>query len=181
MTLIRHSGKIKKDIIIKLGQFCEKQHMKVVIHNPQDIYHGEFNNLCPDILFEINDSACGIHENFNKSIIIQTPFITSHSGTHRKNGIFLAYGPSFNQGNTIDSAKILDIAPTILHMFGMPIPDDMDGNVLKDVMKEEFINQNKIIYCRGETPYPKTEDREVYSEAEEEKISKRLKDLGYLD
>ena len=30
----------------------------------------------------------------------------------------------------------IDIAPTILHMFGLPIPSDMDGRVLTEIFKE---------------------------------------------
>ena len=30
--------------------------------------------------------------------------------------------------------RIVDIAPTILHMFNVPIPRDMDGRVLKEIL-----------------------------------------------
>ena len=33
------------------------------------------------------------------------------------------------------------MAPTILHMFGIPIPKDMDGRVLKEIFKGELAMQ----------------------------------------
>lgn len=50
-------------------------------------------------------------------------------------GIFFAYGPNINQNHEI-KARIYGIAPTILHMFGLPVPDDMDGRVLKEIFRE---------------------------------------------
>ena len=53
------------------------------------------------------------------------------SGTHRMDGIIMAYGPdikkSFIHGN------IQDLAPTILHMLDEKIPGYMDGKVLRDI------------------------------------------------
>lgn len=55
--------------------------------------------------------------------------------THDRYGIFIAYGEDIKTGNL--DAKIYDIAPTIHHIFNLPIPSDMDGRVLKEIFKEE--------------------------------------------
>ena len=36
----------------------------------------------------------------------------------------------------IESAKIYDITPTILHIFGLLIAKDMDGRVLTEIFEE---------------------------------------------
>jgi len=54
--------------------------------------------------------------------------------THDRYGIFIAYGKDIKTGNV--NARIYDIAPTILHIFGLPIPRDMDGRVLREIFKE---------------------------------------------
>jgi len=33
----------------------------------------------------------------------------------------------------VDGVRVYDIAPTILHMFGLPIPSNMDGRVLLEI------------------------------------------------
>ncbi|MDQ8207448.1 alkaline phosphatase family protein [Coraliomargarita sp. SDUM461003] len=56
---------------------------------------------------------------------------------HRNYGIFAMQGPGIKQGNTeIHGATLLDIAPTVLHAFGLPVGRDMDGKVLESVFSE---------------------------------------------
>ncbi|MGO8698406.1 MAG: alkaline phosphatase family protein [Limisphaerales bacterium] len=45
-------------------------------------------------------------------------------------GIFAASGPAFAEDALVIGASVLDIAPTILTCFGLPIGDDMEGRVL---------------------------------------------------
>ena len=47
-------------------------------------------------------------------------------------GIFVASGPNFAPDAILHGAGILDIAPTILTWFGLPIGDDMEGRVLME-------------------------------------------------
>ncbi|MBS7270442.1 MAG: hypothetical protein KIH10_16595, partial [Candidatus Freyarchaeota archaeon] len=37
----------------------------------------------------------------------------------------------------IGDVKIYDLAPTILHMFNVPVPRDMDGRVLTEIFRED--------------------------------------------
>jgi len=34
----------------------------------------------------------------------------------------------------ISGARIIDLAPTILHLMNVPVPDDMDGRVLTEAL-----------------------------------------------
>ena len=54
------------------------------------------------------------------------------SGSHRINGIFIMKGRNMRKNVTIENAEIIDLAPTILYLMGVPIPSDIDGKVLKD-------------------------------------------------
>ncbi|EHP86159.1 alkaline phosphatase family protein [Methanotorris formicicus] len=111
--------------------------VEVQIYEPKKLYSGEKVNLLPDIIFTINNWRCVIIEdNFDKPLFEEKPFSTRHTGSHRLNGIFLAYGPGIKKGQRVD-AKICDIAPTILHIFGLPIPNDMDGRVLMEIFEED--------------------------------------------
>jgi predicted AlkP superfamily phosphohydrolase/phosphomutase len=46
---------------------------------------------------------------------------------HAQHGIFILHGPKGTPGRTAKGARIMDIAPTILTLFGLPIPRDMQG------------------------------------------------------
>lgn len=53
---------------------------------------------------------------------------------HRDQGIFVAAGPGFKAGHVLTGASLLDIAPTVLTLFGLPAGEDMDGRPLADAL-----------------------------------------------
>ena len=55
---------------------------------------------------------------------------------HRQFGIIVAAGPGIKQDELIHGASVIDITPTILHQFGLPIGEDMDGKVLLDLWEQ---------------------------------------------
>lgn len=56
---------------------------------------------------------------------------------HRQFGIFAARGPGLRRDERIHGANVLDLCPTILHLFGLPVGGDMDGKVLLDLYEDE--------------------------------------------
>ena len=46
-------------------------------------------------------------------------------------------GPGVKKGVRVEEASILDLAPTILHLFGIPVPRDMDGKILTETFYEK--------------------------------------------
>ena len=50
------------------------------------------------------------------------------SGSHRANGIFLAAGPGIARGR-LDSVRLVDLAPTLLHAAGVATPANLEGRV----------------------------------------------------
>ena len=55
---------------------------------------------------------------------------------HRSLGIFVARGPGLRKDDRIYGATLLDVCPTILHLFGLPVGEDMDGKVLLDIYEQ---------------------------------------------
>ena len=49
-----------------------------------------------------------------------------HDAVHAEDGIFILYNPGERQGKEL-SASIYDIAPSILQLMGIEVPEDMDG------------------------------------------------------
>ena len=98
---------------------------------------------------------------------------------HRLEGILIAKGKHLQeQGRISEPASIMDLAPTILYMMGLPVPEDMDGRVLLDLFRDDYAAGHQVeLVSSQEGEYG--EERE-YSPEEEETISERLRDLGYL-
>jgi len=56
------------------------------------------------------------------------------TGAHLVDGFLVAYGAGIADGPTAQEATILDIAPTILKIFGQAIPNDYDGRALDEIV-----------------------------------------------
>jgi hypothetical protein len=100
--------------------------------------------------------------------------IRGDSGCHRREGIFIAGGTGIRSGAALPEASILDLAPTILHLLGEPVPRIMDGRVLSEALVDA-------------APVRFSEDGEASVAAEQgfdsdeaEQIEERLRGLGYL-
>ena len=52
---------------------------------------------------------------------------------HRQFGIFAAKGPGIARGKRVFGTNLLDICPTLLHLFGLPMGEDMDGKVIAGI------------------------------------------------
>ncbi len=49
---------------------------------------------------------------------------------HRLHGVFAAAGPGIKVDALVHGASLLDIAPTVLTLLGIPVPEDFAGNAL---------------------------------------------------
>ncbi len=68
------------------------------------------------------------------------------SGAHRPYGFLAASGKHIKHVRDLGGASIMDIAPTILYLMGQPIPSDMDGKVLLEIIDEDFKTMNPVCY-----------------------------------
>ncbi len=99
----------------------------------EDYYHGDKIESAPDILFVPNDSDPGV--TFHSTGVL---FRSIESFGHKMDGFVVANGPDMKTNGLLPSnASILDIAPTVLHSLGLPIPKDMDGRVLTELFNAE--------------------------------------------
>lgn len=53
---------------------------------------------------------------------------------HAQQGVFVAAGPALKQDELIHGTTLLDLAPTVLMLLGLPVPDDMDGRALTQLL-----------------------------------------------
>ena len=103
----------------------------------------------PDIIFTLNpkyEARAGHNNKFIETP--KKPWRVAGSHEFQRKGIFIAYGPDIQEGKRIKDIQIYDIAPTILHIYGVPIPKDMDGRVLMEIFKEKSEPATRNIrYC----------------------------------
>lgn len=56
---------------------------------------------------------------------------------HRHFGIFCMRAPGVKRGERVYGASVLDVAPTVLHLFDLPAGADMDGQVLINAFEDQ--------------------------------------------
>lgn len=138
-------------------------------------YHGPHSSEGPDlhlILDDYNMIACPLFATEGRVLTNQ---IRGDSGCHRAEGIFIACGPAFRQGVELPQANILDLAPTILHWLGEPVPRIMDGTVLNHI----FVQPTPVQYAEQEEYVNGTAEKSL-SATESAQVEERLRSLGYL-
>jgi len=98
-----------------------------------DIYHGPYTGNAPDIVYAPRDwtyHATRFYE-FGTNDILSEPF-DNKSGHHHPAGTLIAAGDGIEADDT--DCSILDLAPTLLHLLGEPIPADMDGEPVTTIL-----------------------------------------------
>jgi predicted AlkP superfamily phosphohydrolase/phosphomutase len=65
---------------------------------------------------------------------------------HGPDGFMIATGKHINRQATVAEGSTMDLAPTILHLLGQPIPRDMDGRVLVELLDDDFTQSYPCIY-----------------------------------
>ena len=101
------------------------------------------------------------------------------TGDHHPDGILLLAGPGIRAGQEVHGARIADIAPTLLYLLDLPVPEAMDGQVLSQALDPALLAGRPVQY-RAQTGAPASAGRTL-SAAEEEQVLSRLRDLGYVD
>jgi predicted AlkP superfamily phosphohydrolase/phosphomutase len=169
------------DDLKKLIDPNTRKQMSVKVYKREEIYYGPYTDQAPDIIFSINDGECESDVRFGHTTTIrQGSDDIRQSGTHRSKGVFIARGSNIKQGHKIKGAKIIDITPTLLHLFDIPIPKSMDGRVLKDIFKQESSPGKKKIIFSEISSLQEKQDNDKLTKENEDLIIKRLRNLGYI-
>lgn len=153
------------------------------VYLKEELYTGEALEAAPDILICPIDGCEVVSMLGGRPLFppVQDSYFkgASMEGMHYRDGIFIAKGPGIKAEEEL-SAGIEDVAPTLLHYLGLPIPEHMDGRVIMDLFTGDKARRESW----KEAPGPEDGHRLVrteYSEAEEEEVERRLRDLGYLE
>lgn len=158
------------------------------VFHRDEIYHGPHVKDAPDFLIRwkedevihgiaMPEGAPSDATEARASVPGEDPRIIS--GDHNFYGTFLAAGPGIKKAHKLARAHLGDLAPTILTLFGLPVPADMDGTVLVEAFEDAPDIQ------ATESGSAETSDesaaQQAYSTEDQEVIQQRLRDLGYIE
>jgi tetratricopeptide (TPR) repeat protein/arylsulfatase A-like enzyme len=105
---------------------------------------------------------------------------------HRKYGVVVLHGAPFKPRHDLQEASVLDLAPTLLALYGLPVAEDLDGRPILDAFDPAFLESHPITWV------PTYEGRRVADAgtgapaaatgdpAGDRELKERLESLGYL-
>ncbi len=169
-------------VLAELSAFLEEDRDQVtgeaIIANTylgKELYDGPFAHRGPDLVIEYN--------NLFRPESAPAARNAHLEGGHTLEGIFLAHGPDI-QRQVVSGARLIDLAPTVLYLLGQPIPADMDGRTLSEIVSPAYLAENPIRHteqpARWDTPAVQPASA-AYTAAQEAEIEEQLRQLGYIE
>lgn len=141
------------------------------LHRGEDVFEGPFVANCPDLVIEYNNLFDCAGPNGERNARTE--------GGHTRDGIFLASGTPIGAAK-LESAGLIDLAPTILHLLDLPVPPDMDGSVLEDMLTPEHKQQYPVQHGAEPARLPEQESPDSMSEEQDAELRDQFRQLGYL-
>jgi predicted AlkP superfamily phosphohydrolase/phosphomutase len=147
----------------------------------EEVYSGPYVDLLPDLLIVFHDDEHISTRYFNlegtpPDHLFSLPTERTN-GQHHRHGVFVGSGPVFRKRFEGETIHLQDIAPLLLYLNRVPIPEDMDGAVPLEFLTAEAQAMGAEVQAASED----ASGRDHLSEEEEAIIHQRLVDLGYLE
>lgn len=143
-----------------------------------EAFNGAWSNRLPDLVMTPRRDEYVYNERPSYGDVIVAA--DSTTGTHSRDGIFIAWGRGVESAASFTAQPNLrDVGPTALASLGCPLTTDMDGRALMEV----FVEASEPM--RQGTSYKQATDesqgRSVYNPTEEADLRERLRALGYIE
>ena len=105
-----------------------------------------------------------------------SPIGYNHYGTPKiPHGIIILNGPQIRAGHALDKMSVYDFAPTVLHLYGLPTGEDMDGRVVQEAFQKRRTVHSVETHETGQAHTGAKKSRDLDKEVLED-----LKTLGYI-
>jgi predicted AlkP superfamily phosphohydrolase/phosphomutase len=143
----------------------------------EEVFIGEVLDGAPDLMPVLRDHRFELDDEiFHRSAFSDTSELPR--GVHHPDGIVCVYGPGVRAGGSV-AGSVMDVAPTLLYLAGLDVPEGLDGDVLRGAFAPGHLETHPVTT----TPSAGTrrrQDASPYSDEEEAAIEESLKGLGYL-
>jgi predicted AlkP superfamily phosphohydrolase/phosphomutase len=150
------------------------------IYRREQLYTGPHAGRAPDLILVPRNWS---HQPFGTHEFASHRWLEpcrDRSGTHRLDGLLLLWGPGVRRGTQVEGATIVDVAPTVLALLGVPIPADMDGRVLSAALEGGLLADLNITYEEAGERITAHQPAPQMSAEDEELIRQHLRGLGYV-
>ncbi|HXV76400.1 MAG TPA: tetratricopeptide repeat protein, partial [Candidatus Polarisedimenticolaceae bacterium] len=98
---------------------------------------------------------------------------------HRRFGVLILSGAQIVPGVRLEEASVFDIAPTVMALFGQPVPDGWPGRVLAGAIDPSFLDRHPVRYRLDEPARSELLAEGLIDPAAADLLEK-LQSLGYV-
>jgi predicted AlkP superfamily phosphohydrolase/phosphomutase len=165
---------LRDELIGRLEALREPESQALVfkkVYRREEIYQGEYVDRAPHLLALTEDAY------HNRAGLSQSQVFADTwrwKGNNRRNGLFILAGPGVKPGR-LAGIRLADLAPTVLHLYGLSRPEDMDGCVIEAVRDVGAAGADSSRVSPLAVLPSSTVDEEF-----DDVVRERLKSLGYL-
>jgi predicted AlkP superfamily phosphohydrolase/phosphomutase len=148
------------------------------VYRREEIYSGRYIARTPDLVVQPRgwDYMAFGHADFGSNKLVEP--IVGLSGHHRLDGVVILSGAGVKPGTKLENANIMDLAPTILHTMGVPVPEDLDGRVLSEAFEPSAPAARPVVHSQ-ENVYKDGLAVPHLSDEEMEEVQEKLRGWGY--
>lgn len=129
-VLARNYERVRDDLIRRITQITDDQGrvMNTRALRPQEIFTGPHVDEAPDLLVYLDDLYWRAGQNIgNDSLYSFDTEIGPDDAVHDYDGVFVLSVPGGQRGERLGGLHLMDVAPTVLNLLGIPIPADFEG------------------------------------------------------
>ena len=143
----------------------------------EEWFPGKHMHLAPDLTLVLRDHGFVSIRNREPAVIDRE----RPAGTHHPDGIFLAYGHGIAAAGRLARRQIVDVAPTLLHSLGLPVPEDFEGEVPAGFFSPEWLAAHPVRRGEATRAAVREEASEEIDEGEKKQLIEQLQMLGYME
>ena len=177
---------VRRAVIEVLTQAVDSRTGKKVFEGvwPREkVFWGKYLERAPDLVYELAPGYMASNATLPKGLLAGQ-FLRNIgpgwdiSGYHRPEGILIGWGPDFRAIQDI-RASIVDIAPTLLYLLGLPAPMYMDGRVVEAALRPQLLRSRRPQISESSSLHEARAEG-AYTVEEEREVARQLEELGYL-
>ena len=121
--------RVRDELAAKIAAITDPEGNNIgsVAHKPEEIYH-EVNNIAPDLIVYFGNLRWRSVGSLGLNRIHTLENDTGpDDANHAQQGMYIYYDPKQPGQGSGTRRHLMDVAPTILELLGVPVPGDMQG------------------------------------------------------
>jgi len=104
-----------------------------------------------------------------------------HGHDHAPPGILVAFGRNVRRGHDLGRAHIDDVAPTLFHLAGIPLSEELDGELLTELLEPQFLAAHPPLTVPSYESGPPRIVRGTGASSQDDQMLGNLRALGYIE